>query len=308
MLDKYKKEQPIVTEILTKSINHNKLVQAYLFYSNDINYVFDYAKEFSKEVITLNMNEDKESICRRIDDNIYSEFKIIEPISDVIKKEQLLTLQTELQTKPVEGNKIIYIIKGADKLNSSSANSILKFLEEPSENIIAILITDNISNVLPTIKSRCQIINFNRINFENQNDSYEILKNILQNELSNTDIEDFNKIVDDSINFAQSLEDKKYNIFIQIKKIFDVFKTKDDLNILLIILIYVYVDALYIKIGKSIKYMKTFEKIINNISENNTIDDIIRKIYVFQEVKFENSYNANVKMLIDKLIIELGEI
>jgi DNA polymerase-3 subunit delta' len=46
-------------------------------------------------------------------------------------------------------------------LNGSSANSLLKFLEEPSEGIVGILITDNIRGIHPTIKSRCTVFNFN---------------------------------------------------------------------------------------------------------------------------------------------------
>ena len=61
-----------------------------------------------------------------------------------IKKEQLLELQEEFMTKGLLTSKKIYIITDATKLNTSSANSILKFLEEPADNIIAILLADNI--------------------------------------------------------------------------------------------------------------------------------------------------------------------
>ena len=75
----------------------------------------------------------------------YTELKIVKPNGQFIKKEQLLELQNSVLNKPVEANKIIYIIKNAERLNSSSANSILKFLEEPEDNIIAILLTDNLN-------------------------------------------------------------------------------------------------------------------------------------------------------------------
>ena len=57
--------------------------------------------------------------------------------------------------------KRIYIIKECDKMNLQTANSILKFLEEPADNIIAILMTNNISKLLETIVSRCQLIRLN---------------------------------------------------------------------------------------------------------------------------------------------------
>lgn len=76
------------------------------------------------------------------------------------KKEQFISLQEEFMTKGIENQKRIYIIKQAIRMNSAAANSILKFLEEPQNNIMAILITDNIHQLLPTIISRCKNIKF----------------------------------------------------------------------------------------------------------------------------------------------------
>ena len=67
-------------------------------------------------------------------------------------------MQRQFSTKAIETKYKIYIIHEAEKMNSSAANSILKFLEEPEPGIIAILITDNMYQLLDTIISRCQII------------------------------------------------------------------------------------------------------------------------------------------------------
>lgn len=308
MLDMYLEEQPIVTSLLQNSIKNNRIVQAYLFYCNDINYILTYAKQFSKEIITLGLDDIKDSIFDRIDKNIYSELKIIEPQSNVIKKEQLIELQNNVKNKPVEGNKIIYIIKNCDKLNLSSANSMLKFLEEPEDDIIAILLTDNIDKVLPTIKSRCQIINFNTKRVEETGDSYNTLKDIYNYRNEIIDFDDFKKKVDLVLNFVLNLESKKINTFIQLKQINDCFKSQSEFDMLVSIMINIYIDALYLKIDKSIKYMKTFEENIREIAKNNSLDDIINKIYICQQVKYQNTYNVNIKLLIDKIILELGEI
>ena len=127
MLEKYIEEQPIVTKLLLNSFENNKLVQAYLFVSNDKSFLLDYAIAFSKKLITKNYDE---KICNMIDNNNYPELKIIEPTNNIIKKEQLLDLQQSFQVKPTLGDKLVYIICGADKLHVSSANTILKFLED----------------------------------------------------------------------------------------------------------------------------------------------------------------------------------
>ena len=74
----------------------------------------------------------------------------------------MLDLQEEFNNKSLLDNKRIYIIKEADKLNMSSANTILKFLEEPEDDIVAILVTNNRYSVIETILSRCQILSLKK--------------------------------------------------------------------------------------------------------------------------------------------------
>ena len=86
MLEEYIDSQPIATNLLINSINNNKLVQAYLFISNDKVFLMDYALSFVKKIINV---ENKEEINNQIDNNIYPELKIIEPKNNIIKKEDL---------------------------------------------------------------------------------------------------------------------------------------------------------------------------------------------------------------------------
>lgn len=303
MLEKYMDEQRVVTTLLKKSIQNNKIVQAYLFYSDDIDYIYKYAKDFSKEIIAKDLDT-KDNICKKIDEDIYSELKIVEPISNNIKKEQLIDLQKEVQNKPVEGNKIVYIIKNCEKLTAASSNSILKFLEEPADDIVAILLTDNISYVLPTIKSRCQVVNFNRIKKDKNENTYDLFYNLLI--FDNSDPDDMNKKIDAAVNFIENIETKGINEFIYIKNIWDVIKNQQEYNIFVSIMIYFYMDVLYSKIGKEIKYMYNFTDIVDLVKSKNTLNDIINRIYVLEQAKLEGTNNVNNKLLLDKIIIELG--
>lgn len=303
MLEKYMDEQRVVTTLLKKSIQNNKIVQAYLFYSDDIDYIYKYAKDFSKEIIAKDLDT-KDNICKKIDEDIYSELKIVEPISNNIKKEQLIDLQKEVQNKPVEGNKIVYIIKNCEKLTAASSNSILKFLEEPADDIVAILLTDNISYVLPTIKSRCQVVNFNRIKKDKNENTYDLFYNLLI--FDNSDPDDMNKKIDVAVNFIENIETKGINEFIYIKNIWDVIKNQQEYNIFVSIMIYFYMDVLYSKIGKEIKYMYNFTDIVDLVKSKNTLNDIINRIYVLEQAKLEGTNNVNNKLLLDKIIIELG--
>lgn len=74
-----------------------------------------------------------------------------------------------MKEKSINSGKQFYIIEYAENLNSSSANALLKFLEEPDDEIIAILVTKNINKVISTIVSRCQIVNLNHYNRKKMN-------------------------------------------------------------------------------------------------------------------------------------------
>ncbi len=69
-------------------------------------------------------------------------------------------LKKEARYKLYEGKKKIFIISGAEKMRVEAANALLKLLEEPPGNLMLILITTNIYQMLPTIKSRCQLMRF----------------------------------------------------------------------------------------------------------------------------------------------------
>lgn len=66
----------------------------------------------------------------------------------------------EMSLRPMTGNRRIAIIDDADKMNAESANALLKTLEEPSANYLMILIASELDAILPTIRSRCQLIRF----------------------------------------------------------------------------------------------------------------------------------------------------
>lgn len=305
MLDKYLEEQNISTILLKKSLENNRIVQAYLFYSEDMEYLIKYAKDFAKEIICEGNND---IICNQIDKNIYSELKIVEPDGNFIKKEQLLELQSNVKNKPILGKKIVYIIKNCEKLNQSSANSILKFLEEPAEDIVALLLTDNLSNVISTIKSRCQVISLNNVRkVDNYKNTLEYLYYILGTD--SISIDDFDNLINNTIQFIYAIEKQKINLFINEKKLlFEKYNDSTTINIFLNLLIYFYMDILYKKNCNSIKYFVDYESDIINISEMNDVDLILKKIYIFEELKNKIYFNVNSKLLFDKLIMEVGEI
>lgn len=100
--------------------------------------------------------------CRKIDKGNHPDVIMIAPEGDggQITVSVIRELQSSLSYKPFEGKWKIAIIDNADRLNQSAANAFLQTLEEPSPESILILISSRPDMLIPTIRSRCQRINF----------------------------------------------------------------------------------------------------------------------------------------------------
>ena len=96
----------------------------------------------------------------------------------VLLVEQMRLIEREANYRPYEGNARVFLIEDADKLNDASANALLKVLEEPPPTSHIILLTSRPVMLLPTIRSRCQMIRFSPLSPE------EIESHLLQNKIA----------------------------------------------------------------------------------------------------------------------------
>jgi DNA polymerase-3 subunit delta' len=259
------------------------------------------------------------SICHRIDNNNFTELKIIKPDGLWIKKDQLIELQEEFRMKSLEGNKKVYIIDGAEKLNSQAANSILKFLEEPEPNIIALLITSDVHNVLPTIVSRCQVVSLkgsddgesSDINFDSISNKTLIKIGKLYYKDSASLISFVNDAksvakLDAIVLFIKKYEAMKFDVIIEIKKLWtDHFTEKDDYLWALEIMSLVYKDVLNMLYGRTLEVFDFYKETITFIAEHNKVNDIIGKLQKILSTSEKVKYNINLNLLMDKLIIDM---
>ena len=308
MLDDYIVEQEKVVKILKNSIQKNKVSHAYLFETNGYKNQKSLALAFTKMLLCPNNYSNNKNCvnctqCKNIDKNIFPEIKIIEPDGLWIKKEQLDTLQKEFSEKSILSNKKIYIINHADRLNKSSSNSILKFLEEPEENIIAILTTDNMYQMLDTIISRCQVISFSREhNIIDESILFKIKNHITIPEQITDEI--LENIIGQVLEFVKYYEKNKIDTILKTQKLWhNNFKEKEITLLALNIMLLYYQDILNTKLERNVKIFKNddFEEIKNK----NTINQLTKKINVIINTKEKVNFNANSQLLIDKLIIEL---
>ena len=143
-------------------IKNNKISHAYLVevndYQEDMPYVYDFIKMILCNLTYDQLSSSNNPIIHQIDSGNYPDLTIVSSDTSVINKSLIIDLQKEFSNKSLLDGKRIYIIKESEKLNGYSANTILKFLEEPEDDIIAFLVTDNRYHVLETILSRCQVL------------------------------------------------------------------------------------------------------------------------------------------------------
>ena len=296
MLNDYKDKQGLAYDLFVKDITNNCVTHAYLIDENNYSESFSMVLAFVKAVLCENKYfDDKKcdvcSICKRIDLGNYPELKVISADGMYIKKQQIIDLQQEFSRSAVEGKKRIYIIRDCDKMRTEAANSMLKFLEEPEDDIVAILMTNNINNVLPTIISRCKIVKFNTVFNEE-------------------------KVIDDSldnlaISFVDMLENKGIDLILSVKDVwFSEIPSKDREKMVLVFdrMIDIYYDIMKLLTGSvHIKLTKWSDK-ISELSKLNNIDGVLSKINILLEAKESIKFNVNSSLLMDSIIVSIGGI
>ena len=101
--------QRVINNINTKEINS----QAYILSGTSLECLEKYSILLSKVLIcpkNYSENCSKCNICDRINDNSYTELKVIKPNNGIIKKEEIINIRNEFQTSSIEGRNQVYII------------------------------------------------------------------------------------------------------------------------------------------------------------------------------------------------------
>ncbi len=162
--------QDSITNTLKAAIKSGHLTQSYLFCGPRGVGKTTCARIFAK---TLNCSDLKENgeACDKCESclsfNTLRSFNIHElDAASNNKVDDIRSLTDQVRIPPQVGKYSIYIIDEVHMLSSSAFNAFLKTLEEPPPHAIFILATTEKHKIIPTILSRCQIFDFNRIRIE----------------------------------------------------------------------------------------------------------------------------------------------
>ena len=153
-------ESQALQKLLT-SYHEGCLAHAFLLETNDQEKCIENLLQFLKVInCPQEFREDctECNLCHLIETRNLPSLVFVSPETTTIKKEQILELKHLFQTKPTFSKYNVYIIENAECLNASSANTMLKFIEEPEDYILGFFITNNKENIIDTVRSRCQIL------------------------------------------------------------------------------------------------------------------------------------------------------
>ncbi len=314
-------------KILTKSIKENRASSSYIFIGSEGTGKKLTAIEFAKVLNCLDPNKDIEACencqsCNEINKHYCPDLKIVEATRDSIKIEQIREIRKEIELKPFKCKKKVYIVDKAEKMTLEASNCLLKTIEEPPYYAIIILICSKIDAILPTIVSRCQIVNFRLIS------SLKIKKLLLDkiNGLGKDEAEIISKLAQGSIGRAFKLStDKEYfvrretlidylstiipgkhsnNFFEKIEKqLLEIKKIEETLEIIKLW----YRDILIIKNTEYKKYIVNYDKVEvlgkkSQVYSQKMLVDILNYLELVEEYLVKN---VNKRLILERLYIKM---
>lgn len=257
---------------------------AYLLNVNSLDIAYPYAKELAKSIILQGIDKELfeyEDVNYKIDHDEFDDLYVVNPSTIGINSEEISKLLNYMETKSLRDNgRRVYIIYGFERLTRDISNKILKFLEEPQENIYAILLTENFEKILPTIVSRCQVMNFTFPKNEDDLEKIELMKKFL----------------------STIIVDKKKTIAYEYDYFSDSIANRIDFYENFEILEKIISETLNSKYQNNLESNYVLDKL-----QDYSVTKIINMLNITNSLKCLIKNNINLNLLLDRYIIEITE-
>ena len=231
-------------------------------------------------------------------------------------------INNDIGIKPYSSPRKIYIMNEGEKMTPQAQNALLKTLEEPPEYAVILILTDNVEGLLPTIISRCVVLNMKPV-------PDKLVKKYLMEELGVPDYkanicvafargnigkakllassEEFEKVKDEAITLVKYINDMEINEIVKaIKKIMEY---KLDVNDYLDILTVWYRDALLYKATKdvnSLVFKIEFQQ-IRKVADRSTYEGIETIVKALQQARRRLEANVNFDLTMELMLLTIKE-
>lgn len=257
--------------------------------------------------------------CRKVTSGNHVDIHGIEPLPDKrdISIDQLREMQRELALRPYEAPRKACIMEPAERMSVNAANSLLKTLEEPPGNAIIILLTENADMLLPTIRSRCQLVRFAPLPPEH------VRLLLIQNGMNETSAATLAQMADGSMQRAQELDNEslaerrelllKHLTQINLDRIVTIFDAAEELsgnrdNTLetLDLLLSFTRDMIHLAAGSNDIINTAIRPDLESLSTGLNLEQALQLAGDVMETRRAVQRNANVKLALDHLFIKMA--
>ena len=318
--------QEQLKEHLQNAISTNKVSHAYI-----INGERSSGKEFIARIFAMTLQCEKGGVdpcnechsCKQALSNNQPDIIYISHEPNTIGVEDIRTqINGDIDIKPYSSQRKIYIMNEGEKMTVQAQNALLKTLEEPPEYAVILILTTNVDELLPTILSRCVVLNMKPVTDAQ-------VKEYLMEELGVPDYkanicvafargnigkakllassEEFEKVKDEAITLVKYINDMEINEIVKaIKKISEY---KFDVNDYLDILSVWYRDVLLFKATKDVNSLIFKEEIqqIMKVSDRSTYAGIETIVNALQQAKKRLDANVNFDLTMELLLLTIKE-
>ncbi len=315
--------QKVAYRVVYNAFKENKVSQAFLLSGDVGTPVFDFAMFIAKSLVCENdvLACDNCTDCLRIENGNYADLIIVDGSKDSIKKDDIDNIQKRFNKSSIEEKGIkIYIINLLENCATASAvNSLLKFLEEPTENTYAIITTNNINGLLPTIISRCQVIRINNMPKEN------LIKELLESGFSKEDCNLLSSLYTNKKEIEENIEESNYyqtkdlfleminnylfegmdlNYYYQVNMMKELSNSKMGVKMFLSLMDLFVKDLFYCENGKKIHFEEQINMLQKCSMKWKNKENILK--YVI-EAKEAIERKANATLIIDKMLYQISQ-
>lgn len=231
-------------------------------------------------------------------------------------------INSDVSIKPYSSPYKVYIINEAEKMTVQAQNALLKTLEEPPEYVVLLLLTTNVNAMLPTILSRCVLLNMKPV-------KDDLVQKYLMSEIKIPDYkaqictafargnigkakllassEEFDKVREEAVTLLKYIDEMELNeVIAAIKKINEYqFDVNDYLDIMAIW----YRDILMFKATNDANYLIFKDEIqaIKKRADKSTYEGIEIIIQALQIAKNRLSANVNFELTMELLLLTMKE-
>ncbi len=277
------------------------------------------ARGTEKEVPCQNCHSCKQALSGNQPDII----KVVHEKANTISVDDIRgQIGGDVAIKPYSSPYKIYIMNEAEKMTPQAQNALLKTLEEPPEYVVILLLTSNVNSLLPTILSRCVVLNMKPV-------PDDLVRKFLMEELQITDYkaevcvafargnigkakalavsEDFENVKAEALSTLKYIQDMElYEIVAAVKR---ANEYKMEVNDYLDIMMIWYRDVLLFKATSDAGSLVFREELsaLRKVASRSSYEGIERVIEALEKAKKRLDANVNFELVMELLFLEIKE-